>query len=601
MKIHNVLKKYAFVLILPFPVLAGDFSALADNTARDLGGYNCTTSKGDISCRAITDYSGFSFDAHHYQMLMFGGGHSSTMRDDVDEFNLTTLTWKSTTATPNTSTLCDDMWASGDAANFDKKNGSWINTGHPTARHTYDLRAITKDGSELVILRGGDSPGNQCVRGAAHGGPIAHYNINAKTWRFTVSPPWTPYSASEVDPVTGKIIVFDYETGIWAYDPATGAAPKRVLSFTNGAFGYAKNLVYFPPNDKFYFFGSNGRVWEVALERNDNAINSALIQETGNGTGPLLPETGFAYDAKNRVIGGGVYNNHFHTFDPMSQVWAVRAIQVEGGGTVGTQSFHALDYDPASNVFIFISDSPTGRRTWAYRLSKGELPTDILAPSVPTTLAASVISRSQVNLSWDASSDNVNVVGYKVFRNGTQIKLTSATSFSDTDLVALTTYTYAVSAFDLVGNTSALAGEVRATAGTVVNAPAVLLSSSFASVATNDAVTLTWSSTNAASCTGADSWSGDKALSGSEKISNISSTSTFVLRCIGVGGSAVAATTVLVASIPPNNIQSPTLLVTFNAPEAAVSGGSMGILEGFLMLLGGSWVARNRRSRQGLA
>ena len=43
---------------------------------------------------------------------------------------------------------------------------------------------------------------------------------------------------------------------------------------------------------------------------------------------------------------------------------------------------------------------------------------DTEPPTVPGGLIATVISSSQINLSWAASSDNVGVVGYRVYRNG---------------------------------------------------------------------------------------------------------------------------------------------------------------------------------------
>ena len=362
-------------LAAPPPAPVTDLNTLGDNTARDLGAYNCANvAQDDLSCHTITVYSGFSYDAKRRQMLMFGGGHSATMRDDVDEFSFTTLKWKSTTATPNVSTTCDVMWVSGPANNYDEDNGRWINTGHATSRHTYDLRAVTKDGSELVILKTGDIPGNQCskprYKAATSRGRIAHYNIDNKTWRFTVKPTWDRYSASEVDPVSGKIIVLDARSGIWAYDPVTGSTPIKVMPFANGKMGYANNLVYFPPNDKFYYFASNaGRVWEVSLTRSADKVINASIQEVGNGTGPKLPETGFAYDARNQVIGGGVYKNQFNVFDPITRTWTTTTIQAEGGGSVGTQAYHALDYDPVANVYIFISNDSSGFRVWAYRWS----------------------------------------------------------------------------------------------------------------------------------------------------------------------------------------------------------------------------------------
>src|SRR5881296_3101769 len=90
-------------------------------------------------------------------------------------------------------------------------------------------------------------------------------------------------------------------------------------------------------------------------------------------------------------------------------------------------------------------------------------PPDTTPPSVPTGLTASAVSSSQIKLSWAASSDNVGVSGYRVYRNGTQIATTSATSFPNTGLSPSTTYTYAVAAFDAAGNLSAQSSPASAT------------------------------------------------------------------------------------------------------------------------------------------
>src|SRR3989441_8812 len=80
---------------------------------------------------------------------------------------------------------------------------------------------------------------------------------------------------------------------------------------------------------------------------------------------------------------------------------------------------------------------------------------DTTPPSVPTSLSASAVSSSQINLSWTASTDNVGVAGYTISRGGSQIATTSLTSYSDTGLSPATAYVYQVSAFDAAGNVSA--------------------------------------------------------------------------------------------------------------------------------------------------
>jgi parallel beta-helix repeat protein len=92
---------------------------------------------------------------------------------------------------------------------------------------------------------------------------------------------------------------------------------------------------------------------------------------------------------------------------------------------------------------------------WTVNGTVGPFPTDTTPPSVPTNLAGSAISSSQINLTWTASTDNVGVTGYKIFRSGTQIGTSATNSFSNTGLTASTAYTYTVSAYDAAGNNSA--------------------------------------------------------------------------------------------------------------------------------------------------
>jgi chitodextrinase len=72
-----------------------------------------------------------------------------------------------------------------------------------------------------------------------------------------------------------------------------------------------------------------------------------------------------------------------------------------------------------------------------------------LPPDTPTGLTGGAVSSSQVNLSWTASSDTSGVLaGYRVFRNGSQIGTTAATSYSDTTTTCNTFYSYTVFAYD---------------------------------------------------------------------------------------------------------------------------------------------------------
>jgi endo-1,4-beta-D-glucanase Y/chitodextrinase len=88
---------------------------------------------------------------------------------------------------------------------------------------------------------------------------------------------------------------------------------------------------------------------------------------------------------------------------------------------------------------------------------------DTQAPTAPTGLTATAASSSQINLSWTASTDNVGVTGYRVFRGGVQVGTPTGTTFSDTALTASTAYSYTVKAVDAAGNLSANSNTANAT------------------------------------------------------------------------------------------------------------------------------------------
>jgi hypothetical protein len=81
---------------------------------------------------------------------------------------------------------------------------------------------------------------------------------------------------------------------------------------------------------------------------------------------------------------------------------------------------------------------------------------DTSPPSVPGNVHASADSSTAVTVTWSASSDNVGVAGYDVFRDGTKVQTVagSTTTFHDSGLSPSTTYAYTVDAFDAVPNTS---------------------------------------------------------------------------------------------------------------------------------------------------
>ena len=81
---------------------------------------------------------------------------------------------------------------------------------------------------------------------------------------------------------------------------------------------------------------------------------------------------------------------------------------------------------------------------------------DVNAPVTPGNLNLTNVTTNQISFSWTASTDNVGVVGYRIYRNysNTSYATTATLSFTDSGLSPAQTYAYSVSAIDAAGNES---------------------------------------------------------------------------------------------------------------------------------------------------
>ena len=123
------------------------------------------------------------------------------------------------------------------------------------------------------------------------------------------------------------------------------------------------------------------------------------------------------------------------------------------------------------------------------------VPPDVDPPTVPTNVTATDVQTTQVSLSWDASTDNVGVVAYEVYRDGgLHASLENVTTFTDTLGVSPNgTYEYRILAIDAAANLSALSDPLNVTTPAVPDvespsAPANLMATEVLS----NSVTLVW-------------------------------------------------------------------------------------------------------------
>ena len=97
-------------------------------------------------------------------------------------------------------------------------------------------------------------------------------------------------------------------------------------------------------------------------------------------------------------------------------------------------------------------------------------PSDDEVPSKPANLTG-VAGETSVELSWDASTDDGQVVGYEVWQNGQKVREVTGTSATITGLTPSTEYSFTVLARDNAGQTSVFSDELKITTLTPVDNP----------------------------------------------------------------------------------------------------------------------------------
>lgn len=185
---------------------------------------------------------------------------------------------------------------------------------------------------------------------------------------------------------------------------------------------------------------------------------------------------------------------------------------------------------PDHGVILYIDANGLGSQNlYLYKHNTGPNPPGVIF----TADDSSVASGGNTDLNWSAT----NATSCTASGDWSGSKATSGTENTG---AIVSDETYVLTCTGPGGQT------VRQVTVTVVGLPTVSLTAFPLDTTVGGSSTLTWSSTDATSCTASTGWSGTKATSGSELITNITTATTFDLDCTGPGGVGNDSVTVTV-------------------------------------------------------
>ncbi|MBG0829193.1 cellulose binding domain-containing protein [Planomonospora sp. ID67723] len=384
------------------------------------------------------------------------GGFRHTDLDKVPPMMFTAPNFTSTTSLDYAETAPGVMVRAGNFTDADRPNDShvafstdgganWFQGTEPSGINEGGTVAAAADGSRFVW---------------APKGVAVHHSVGyGNGWTASTGIP------------TGAVVESDRVNAKRFYGFSGG---KFYVSTDGGATFAATAATGLPAEGNVKFKAVPGREGHIWLAGGDAAEGASGIWRSTDGgasftklsgiTGAVNIGFGKAAEGRNyqalyavATIGGvtGVFRS-----DDTGATWVRVNDDQHQYGNMG----EALTGDPRIYGRVYLGTN--GRGIVYADTGGGTTPPDddTAAPSRPGKPAASAITSTGATLTWTASTDNVGVEGYDVYREAgaTDVKVGSPSpaSFALTGLTADTSYTYYVVARDAAGNTSAASDPV---------------------------------------------------------------------------------------------------------------------------------------------
>ena len=518
---------------------------------------NCSYSGSDGQAHVMGAWNSGAYDTKRDRLIIWGGGHNNYGGNEIYTFDIATLSWARITE-PSIVLPQDraDCFPAGVAGCSGGSNATgYYSDGKPASRHTANALAYAANVDQFFSLALGSSFGST----GRQGFDVDSFNFDTGTWKSDwQKSPGNPYGAAGTiaayNPVTGKIWYHaSMNSPLAEFDPTVSPTGSwRTSTVTTPNNGQAGVLMDYKRN-RMVAIGEYGgsrvlRVWDL------NNINTPPTNPSTSGApGGIALESargvGFIYDpVGDRYVawhgGATVY-----ALDPVTWVWS--AIPLYSGNTVtptapnNEGTYGRMQYIPSKQAFILVNQ--TTENVYFFKLTNGAAPPPVNPPAPTVSLTASpmsVASNGETTLSW-LSSNATSCTASGAWSGPRAVIGAQGISA----LTATSTFTLTCS-----GAGGSVSKSVTVTVAAGTPAPTVSLTANPGNVSSGGSSTLTWSSTNATSCTAGGAWSGNKTTSGSQSTGPLSASSTYTLNCTGTGGSASQSISISVGTGTPSPV-----------------------------------------------